>query len=223
VIDEEITPQELSNEEKVAQYESDCDTALRQFWDRTHWEAATDETPLDSVISNEEIQIAKFDSMTDAGLRATLERYGSEATTLHNLPRDLCIELLQVLTKAEIKIQDETMARAFQFFIADGIHPAQVLRRLYALGAHMVISPFCDLNLRERAMMLGESHGAQHWRTQRICVDPLMRKGARAWKAPGQKSLESRAKYAQAAAGNSNRTKNKKGKNHANGNNGTQS
>ena len=83
-------------------------------------------------------------------------------------------------------IRNEAIRTFFAYLLADGPHPAQILRRLFACGSHMMIEPFCLLNLREKGLMLGDSHGAQHWRMKRICTDPLMRKGAVSVRAPGQ-------------------------------------
>lgn len=102
-------------------------------------------------------------------------------------------------------IRNETVRTLFAYLLGDGPHPAQVLRRLYAIGSHMMIEPFCLLNLREKALMLGDSHGAQHWRMKRICTDPLLRKGARSVKAPGQKGARASAAAAVAQRGNHNR------------------
>ena len=105
----------------------------------------------------------------------------------------------------EWSIRNETVRKLFEYFLGDGPHPAQILRRIFAIGAHMMIEPFCLLNLRERALMMGDSHGAQHWRTKRICTDPLMRKGALSVKAPGQKGAAASAAASEAQQGNHNR------------------
>lgn len=109
-------------------------------------------------------------------------------------------------------IRNETIRTFFDYILADGPHPAQILRRLYAVGSHMMIRPFCEMTLREKAMMLGDSHGAQHWRMKRICIDPLLRNGAKSVKAPGQKGLHAQAAAAAAQKGNHNRAGNGKGK-----------
>jgi hypothetical protein len=107
-------------------------------------------------------------------------------------------------------IRNETIRRFFEFILADGPEPCQVLRRLYAAGSHMMIRPFCDLTLREKALMFGESHGAQHWRMKRVVTDPLRRNGAKAIKGPGQKGSRAAESASRAQQGNSNRLGGKK-------------
>jgi len=105
----------------------------------------------------------------------------------------------------EWAIKNET-ARAILLWIAsDGPHPAAILRRIYLLGDHMMVPPYCLLNLREKGKMCDDTHGAQHWRMQRICVDPLVRKGAASTKAPGQKGAKASAAASIAQQGNHNR------------------
>lgn len=104
-------------------------------------------------------------------------------------------------------IRNEAVRKFFEYILADGPHPAAILRRLYAAGSHMMIRPFCEMTLREKAQMLGDSHGAQHWRMKRLCIDPLLRNGAKSVKAPGQKSLHAQAAASVAQKGNVNRRK----------------
>jgi hypothetical protein len=151
-------------EKQVAKRDREAAEGLRRFHNRTHYEATTEFTPLDSLIGSEE------------GNRDD---------------------------------RRETINRIFGFLIAKGPHPAEVLRRLFALGAHMGISPFCDLTLREKKLLLGGSHGTHHWLMKKLCEDPLRRKGAKSWKAPGQKSLKSRKRYSRCQQGNTNRRSSK--------------
>ncbi|MEQ1862454.1 MAG: hypothetical protein ABMA13_21255 [Chthoniobacteraceae bacterium] len=102
-------------------------------------------------------------------------------------------------------IRNETIRKFFEYLTADGPEPWQIMRRLYAAGSHMMQRPFCDLNLREKSLMFGDSHGAQHWRMKRMVIDPLMRNGARSIKAPGMKSGRAAEAAAVAATGNNNR------------------
>lgn len=114
-------------------------------------------------------------------------------------------------------IRNDTVQRMFRYLTAAGPEAWNILSRIFAIGSHMMIEPFCLLNLREKALMLGESHGAQHWRMKRLCTDPLLRKGAKSIKAPGMKGLKAQASAAQAQQGNSNRAF-KKPAQQANGN-----
>jgi hypothetical protein len=125
-------------------------------------------------------------------------------------PLDALIATEESGSLEEWGIRADAIKQMFNYFLADGVRPSEVLGRVYAVGAHMAIPPFCNLTVRERALMLGDSHGAQHWRMQKVCCDVLRRKGARSWKAPGQKSLHSRKSNAAAQAGNSNRARKRK-------------
>jgi hypothetical protein len=137
------------------------------------------------------------------GLKRFHNRTHWEPTTEHT-PLDSILAAEDNGTD-EWEVKRETVIRIFSYLVADGPHPAAVLRRLYALGAHMAIRPFCDLTLREKKLLLGGSHGTHHWLMKKICEDPLRKKGARAWKAPGQKSLNSRKSYSRSQEGNTNR------------------
>jgi hypothetical protein len=154
---------------EVLDYERDVTSALKKFYNRTHWEPNTEKTPLHDLLDKEEHELDEW------------------------------------------AVRNETTRRLFEYFAADGPDPVNVMRRVYALGSHMSIAPFCELNLREKALMLGDSHGAQHWRMKKICVDPLRRNGAKAYKAPGQKGLGASASAAAAQQGNSNRRKKRTG------------
>ncbi len=150
--------------EELLHYERGVNAALRRLRNRTHYEPATDHTPLHALIEAE---------------GGELDEWG---------------------------IRNESLRKLFAYLLGDGPHPAQILRRLYAVGSHMMIEPFCLMTLREKGLMLGDSHGAQHWRMKRICTNPLMRKGAKSIKAPGQKSAKASAAAAAAAQGNHNRS-----------------
>lgn len=106
-------------------------------------------------------------------------------------------------------IRRETVLRMFDYFCAEGPHIAKVMRRVYALGAHMAIPPFSLFTVRERGLMLGDTHGAQHWRMQQMCVNLLRRKGAHSTKAPGQKGSAASAAGDRNARVNHNRCKHK--------------
>ena len=80
-------------------------------------------------------------------------------------------------------VRNETVRRLLIYLAQDGPDPRDVMRNLYAVGAHMGVAPFCELTLRERGLMLGSSHGGQHWRTQRLCVARCGGRGAnRSWR-----------------------------------------
>jgi hypothetical protein len=191
---------EITLSEIRESYAADVDEALTRFHNRTQWESSTEETPVDSILTSEPVALEKF---TDEQLQEKLIALGVHLDA--EISRADCVRLLHAFDENERGTQRETVTRLFQYFSADGIHPASVLKRVFGMGAHMAISPFSDLNLRERALMLGDSHGAQHWRMNQICVSPLVKRGNINWKAPGQKSLGARATYSERQQGNTNR------------------
>lgn len=150
---------------EILAYEKRVNAALRSFALRTHYEAATDETPLHHLMAAED---------------GTLDEWG---------------------------VVRQTAVRILLWLAAEGPHPGAIMKRLFVLGDHMMIEPYCKLTLREKAALLDDSHGAQLWRLKRIAVDPLMRKGCRSVKGSGQKGLRASAAAAHAQQGNSNRKK----------------
>lgn len=87
----------------------------------------------------------------------------------------------------------------------DGPEPWKVMRLFYAVMLHMGIDPYAQLTVRERALMLGDTHGAQHWRVQQFCVNRLRRAGFHSTLAPGQKGSGAAASASAAQMGNKNR------------------
>ena len=112
----------------------------------------------------------------------------------------------------EWAVRNETGVRLLEWIASGGPHPAELLKRLFALGAHMYVAPFNQLNLREMGMMLGDSHAAHLWRMQRLCIDPLRRKGWHSIKAPGQKSARASEVASRVQKNNTNRKGGKKKK-----------
>lgn len=150
-----------------------------------------------------EADVLRYERQVNQALRQMQHRTNYEPATV-----DTPLDALLASESGDLDewgVRNETIRGFFEYILADGPHPAQILRRIFAIGAHMMIEPFCLLSLRERAMMMNESHGAQHWRVRRICTDPLMRKEARSIKAPGQKSAFAAAVAAEVQQGNTNR------------------
>lgn len=155
-------------------------------------------------------EMCALERNTHEALRAMAARTGYEAAHL-----DVSLESVfhpDMLSEdlEEWGIRCDTIRRFFSYLAADGPETWQILRRLFVIGAHMSIEPFCLLTVRERALMLGDSHGGQHWRMKKICTDPVLRKGGRAVKAAGQKGLRASAAAAAAQKGNCNRSKDRK-------------
>jgi hypothetical protein len=98
----------------------------------------------------------------------------------------------------------ETVRRLAEFCAQDGVHWLDVLRNLYTVFAYMGLPLFTGLRLRERAAILGDSHGSEHLRAERV-VNFVRRGGAYSFKAPGQKSIKSRESFSNCQRGNKNR------------------
>ena len=162
-----LTPEEQT---MVGEREAEVQEGLKRFYNRTHWEPCTDDTPLSQLMASEE---------------GTLDEWA---------------------------VIRETGVRMLEWIASGGPHPAELLKRLFALGAHMYVAPFNQLNLREMGMMLGDSHAAHLWRMQRLCIDPLRRKGRHSIKAPGQKSARASEVASRAQLNNTNRKDGKKRK-----------
>lgn len=156
-----------------------------------------------------EKEISDYERDVNTSLRRFHNRTNWEPTE-HKTPLDALMALEEEGSLEEWSVRADAIKQLFTYFVADGIRPSEVLGRVYAVGAHMGIEPFCLLTVRERGLMLGDSHGAQHYRMQKVCVDVLRRQGAKNFKAPGQKSLESRGSYSRAQQGNSNRKRKRK-------------
>ena len=150
-------------------------------------------------------EILDYERRVNAALRSLHGRTGFEPTAVESrTPLSSLLESEEGELD-EWAVRRETVKRMFDFLLADGPEPHQILRRLFALGSHMGVEPFCLLTLREKALMMGDSHGAEHWRIQKICVDPLKRSGAHSVKAPGMKGIDAAAACSKAQKGNTNR------------------
>lgn len=156
-----------------------------------------------------EREIAEYEREVCSALKRFHNRTNWEPTE-HKTPLDALMAVEEEGSLEEWSVRADTIKQMFMYFVADGIRPSEVLGRVYAVGAHMGIEPFCQLTVRDRGLMLGDSHGAQHYRMQKVCVDVLRRQGAKNFKAPGQKSLKSRESYSRAQQGNSNRKRKRK-------------
>lgn len=156
-------PKEQSAAAEILAYSKRVDAALKEFAARTHYEPATNVTPLHHLLASEDGQLDEW------------------------------------------SVVRETAVRLLQWIAAEGPHPARLLRRLFVLGDHMMIEPYCLLTLREKGKLLNESHGAQLWALNRIAVDPLMRRGCRSINGSGQKGMAARAAASDAQQGNRNR------------------
>jgi hypothetical protein len=167
---------ETATEIEIADYEHRVTEGLRRIYKRTRFEPSEEKTPCDAIMANEEAPHCPH-------CKEAIE-----------MPHEL----------EEWGIRNETVRRMFQLFCQSGLEPWNVMREVFAIATHMGLEPWSKLTLREKSLMLGDSHGSQHWRIEKI-VNLLRRKGARSYKAPGQKSLASRGNYSVAQEGNTNR------------------
>src|SRR5437660_1110785 len=114
-ISEQHSPEPEQEAERCAQYAQDVDEALTRFHNRTRWEASTEETPVDSILSAE---LPRLDKFTDIQLR---ERLAAAGVDLESEPsRADCIRILRAFDEVERGVQRETVTRLFQYFCADG-------------------------------------------------------------------------------------------------------
>lgn len=97
----------------------------------------------------------------------------------------------------------------YRYFLAEGPNPLKILKRVYTLGRGLLIEEFATPTMTETAALLGETKGAGSWRYRRL--SELMEKiGIKGTCLPGQKLKSTKAKFAAAQAGNTNRTKRRK-------------
>ena len=149
------------------------------------------------------VEILAYEKRVNAALRSMHKRThwepANDVTPLHHLLAS------EDQTLDEWGVINETARRILGWIGAEGGNPGAILRRVFALGDHMMIEPFCLLNVREKGKLLDSSHETYRLWLRRLCVDPLMRKGARNFKAPGQKGLQASAAASAAQKGNHNR------------------
>lgn len=155
-------------------------------------------------MSSAAAEIVKYEKDVREGLRRIYRKQWQ--------PVDLKTPLDELMAAEDGQLEEwsykaDVIKRMFEYFVQDGLEPCNVMQNVYAVAAHMHLEPWAHLTVRERGLILGDSHGAQHWRMQKICVNKVRRSGARSWKAPGQKSLEARGEYSEAQKGNTNRKK----------------
>ena len=152
--------------------------------------------------------ILRYEAEVNTALRRFHKRTHYEPTT-DETPLDALLASEEGMLD-EWAVKRETAMALLLWLAADGPHPAALLRRLYLMGDHMMIEPYCLLTLREKGALTNTSHGQPHWLMKRIITDPLMRKGAASVKAPGQKGGRASAAAAAAQQGNHNRANGKR-------------
>lgn len=180
----------LTDQQIIRAREEEISRGLMRFHGRTRWDACTEETPAHLAAMHEG---EPLDAMTPAHAAAAKD----------GMPLD---ELVGSDGDLELwAIRNETVRKFFTYVAQDGLHLADVLKRLFAVGAHMGIPPFSLLTLREKELIFGDSHESHRWLMKRLCIDPLRRNGAKSIKAPGQKGTVASLAASKAQQGNSNR------------------
>lgn len=171
-----------SAERAISEYDSEVTTALRKLHRRTgSGEAVEEKTPLDAIFAIE--------------AAAKCHNCGVPVESDHDLE--------------EWGVRNETIRRVAAYCAQDGLQPWNVVRNLYAIFSHMGLAPWTHLTVREKGLILGESHGSSHFRMQLMCVNKLRRAGAHSVNAPGQKGSSASAAASAAQQGNSNRKRKK--------------
>lgn len=150
-----------------------------------------------------EQEVKAYEAQVYEALKSFHKRTHYEPTT-EQTPVDVLLAS-EDGTLDEWAVIRETALKIMLWIASGGPHPAELLKRLYLLGDHMMISPYCELNLREKAALCNVSHGTMHWLMKRICIDPLLRKGAVSVNAPGGKGSRAAAVASAVQQGNSNR------------------
>lgn len=102
------------------------------------------------------------------------------------------------------------------YFFADGPHPAQVVRRVFAVARAVRPELIGHLNGTQLALMFGETRAAQSWRVKKVFNRTIEQArnvhvrtigSAKASRARFQKRKGTCVKYAAAQVGNHNRAK----------------
>ncbi len=99
----------------------------------------------------------------------------------------------------------EALGAMMRFFFADGPHLGCVVRRVFAIGKAITPELIAHMTVEELAQMFDETKAAQSWRIKKIFSDYQRDRGVKGFKAPFQKSEESRAAFSRAQRGNTNR------------------
>ncbi len=176
----------LANQE-ILDYECKVNKALARLNRRESFETSTRTTALDEILADEEAP---------------------------RCPRCRCpVPIDSPAALEQFAIRVETIKRMADFCSFNGVEPWNVLSNVYAIFAHMGLRPWVRLTLRQKAVLLGESHGSQHLRIKKL-VNFLREENAASFKAPGQKQIESGSSYSKCQEGNSNRRRQNRSRHH---------
>lgn len=143
----------------------------------------------------------------DHALRKYYRRRRDEAATV-DMPFDDILkqedELEGEVGRYEINQRLAGIRGLLAFLTSKGLHPAAVLKQLYAAGRGFGQEPFCSLTMGEAALMFGETKAAVSWRCK-VLSGKIELAGMKGSRLPGQKRPETRETYSAAQRGNCNR------------------
>lgn len=91
-----------------------------------------------------------------------------------------------------------------RFLTGKGMHPAGILKQLFAAGRGFGVEPFCSLTMGEAALMFSETTAAHSWRCK-VLSGLIELKGMSGTRLPGQKNPEASQTYSAVQKGNKNR------------------
>lgn len=120
------------------------------------------------------------------------------------LPDDISDEEVRYIRSAAIRA-------LYRYLLGEGPHPLKVMKRLYAVGAGLLIEPFVSMTQEERAMMFSEKKASVSWRMKKLS-GLIKRSGQRGSRLPGQKPESSTPNYSAAQMGHSNRRRKRRRK-----------
>lgn len=106
-------------------------------------------------------------------------------------------------------IRLEAFRRLLALFFADGPHPGDVMRRVYAFTKALHPELILNMSCEEIGGMFGETKAAVSYRIKQLVNRPISAHSGRSAQLPWQKSSSACAKYAARAKGNQNRRNHK--------------
>lgn len=113
---------------------------------------------------------------------------------------------------AEVCVERQEVFRALLgYFFADGVHPLDVVRRVYAVAKAVAPDLIGDMSLEDLAVLCGDGGRATvSARIKRVYNRYIEESGGRGVQAHFQKSATTVRRYAEAQKGNRNRRKGKR-------------
>lgn len=104
-------------------------------------------------------------------------------------------------------IRLEAFRRLMSIFFADGPHPSDVMRRVYAFAKALRPELILNMSCEEVGAIFGETKASVSYRIKQLVNRPIMAHSGHGTQLPWQKSSSACATYAARAKGNTNRRK----------------